>query len=382
MFMQEWQDEKLISENLTDVRNDGKGGTARNLLIGLFILIIMLSLTWHMIFKDYSIKEMKAILLQADWRWLLGGFTLMLIHQCCIALSIIRVMNYIAPTLQVKFKVAFNTSFIGFFFNNITPSSSGGQPMQMYYLKKLSIPMSYTSVVFIALAIFYNLSMLFYCACVSVFRSGYLQENLGYVSYLLPLGYLLYIVTTTFLLLLFFNPKIIVAALRFVLGMLMRKKLIKNPRNLVRKLLHFSKRYIASSLSFNKNWRLLLELMALHLVQMAAYTAVPFFACMALRAGNTQNCWQLLEDSFSMQAVLNIAASLVPSPGAVGLTEGGFLQLFGNIVPDKQLIPALLLTRVINLYVFLLIAAVITTICFIRVDFKLNAANLNKLDQE
>ena len=154
MFMQEWQDEKLISENLADVRNDGKGGTARNLLIGLFILIIMLSLTWHMIFKDYSIKEMKAILLQADWRWLLGGFTLMLIHQCCIALSIIRVMNYIAPTLQVKFKMAFNTSFIGFFFNNITPSSSGGQPMQMYYLKKLSIPMSYTSVVFIALAIF------------------------------------------------------------------------------------------------------------------------------------------------------------------------------------------------------------------------------------
>lgn len=368
---------KQANELAEDVNNKSQeqGASLRNLLFGLLILIVMLFLTWRIIFTDYSFEEMHQTLKAANWHWLAVGFLMMLIHQLCIALSIMRVLKFIAKDISVKPRLAIHTSFIGFFFNNITPSSSGGQPMQMYYMKKKGIAMSYTSVVFIALAIFYNLAMLFYCALVHILRFNYVHANLGYVSYLLPLGYLLYISTTSFLIALFFNPQIIVKLAHGILNFLISHRLVKHPKALLSKLLHFSKRYIASSGNFNRNWRLFFELAALHLVQLAAYTAVPFFAALALPECLTTDKWQLFLNSFTMQAVLNISASLVPSPGAVGLTEGSFLQLFSNIVGEKQVLTTMLLTRLVNLYVFLLIAAVITVCCFIRVGFKFSKNN-------
>ncbi|WEG37481.1 lysylphosphatidylglycerol synthase transmembrane domain-containing protein [Amygdalobacter nucleatus] len=365
----ELEDKKQVDNLLvedSDNKAKERGTSTRNLLFGLLILIVMLFLTWRIIFTDYSFDEMLTSLQSANWHWLLLGFLMMLIHQICIALSIVRVLKYIAPKVDISNNLAICTSFIGFFFNNITPSSSGGQPMQMYYMKKRGIAMSYTSVVFIALAIFYNLAMLFYCALVNILRFNYVKNNLGYVSYLLPLGYLLYIVTTTFLIVLFFNPMIIVKSARSILNFLIKYRLVKRPKALLAKLLHFSKRYVASSLNFNKNWRLIWELAGLHLIQLAAYTSVPFFAAMALKDCMTTNKWQLFLDTFTMQAILNISASLIPSPGAVGLTEGNFLRLFTNIVGDKQVLTTMLLTRLVNLYVFLLIATVITIICFVK----------------
>lgn len=365
----------------TNNKSQEQGTSLRNLLIGLLLLIAMLFLTWRIIFTDYSFEEMQATLQAANWRWLSLGFLMMLIHQLCIAISIKRVLRYIAQDILIKPSLAIHTSFIGFFFNNITPSSSGGQPMQMYYMKKKGVAMSYTSVVFIALAIFYNLAMLFYCALVHILRFTYVNANLGYVSYLLPLGYLLYISTTSFLIVLFFNPQIIVKLAQVILNFLISHRLVKHPKALLSKLLHFSKRYIASSVSFNRNWRLFIELAVLHLVQLAAYTAVPFFAALALPECATTDIWQLFLNSFTMQAILNISASLVPSPGAVGLTEGSFLQLFSNIVGEKQVLTTMLLTRLVNLYVFLLIAAGITIFCFIHVDFKFSKLKTDESSQ-
>lgn len=367
------QAEMLVEETKNDTQEQTT--SFRSLLVGFFILLVTLYFTWKIIFNDYSFDEMYRTLKNAEWRWLCMGFLMMLIHQLCIALSIMRVLRFITKDVQIKTSLAISTSFIGFFFNNITPSSSGGQPMQMYYMKKRGIPMSYTSVVFIALAIFYNLAMLFYCALVHVLRFNYIHDNLGYVAYLLPLGYILYLSTTSFLIILFFNPHIIVKTAQVILNFLIKHRLVKHPKALLNKLLHFSKRYIASSINFNRNWRLFFELAALHLVQLAAYTAVPFFAALSLPECLTSDKWQLFLNCFTMQAVLNISASLVPSPGAVGLTEGSFLQLFGNIVGEKQVLTSMLLTRLVNLYVFLLIAAIITIFCFIRVDLKLKKMN-------
>lgn len=47
-------------------------------------------------------------------------------------------------------------SFIGFFFSGITPSATGGQPMQLYYMKKDGNKMSSASVVLMAVAVIYK----------------------------------------------------------------------------------------------------------------------------------------------------------------------------------------------------------------------------------
>ena len=76
----------------------------------------------------------------------------------------------------------------------------------------------------------------------------------------------------------------------------------------------------------------------------------------------------MLADTVSLQASLYISANSIPTPGAVGITETGFVTMFKSILPDHQVMPAMLLTRFINLYGFMIISAIITIIAFLRAD--------------
>ena len=48
------------------------------------------------------------------------------------------IIHYMLGTLSIRTKkrTCFQYSCIGFFFSCITPSASGGQPMQIYYMRK------------------------------------------------------------------------------------------------------------------------------------------------------------------------------------------------------------------------------------------------------
>ena len=47
-------------------------------------------------------------------------------------------------------------SFIGFFFSGITPSATGGQPMQLYYMRRDGNALSASSVVLMTVAVIYK----------------------------------------------------------------------------------------------------------------------------------------------------------------------------------------------------------------------------------
>ena len=47
-------------------------------------------------------------------------------------------------------------SFVGFFFSCITPSASGGQPMQIFYMKKDKLPIPVTTLVLMIVTITYK----------------------------------------------------------------------------------------------------------------------------------------------------------------------------------------------------------------------------------
>lgn len=51
-------------------------------------------------------------------------------------------------------------AFIGFYFSSITPSSSGGQPVQMYYMKKDHISLANSSVMILFIVFVYQMAML------------------------------------------------------------------------------------------------------------------------------------------------------------------------------------------------------------------------------
>ena len=70
----------------------------------------------------------------------------------------------------------------------------------------------------------------------------------------------------------------------------------------------------------------------------------------------------------TIQALLYGTVSGIPSPGAVGVSEGGYLGIFEKIYNGaEQLSSAMLLTRGINFYLFVTISAIVVVFAAIRV---------------
>ena len=68
----------------------------------------------------------------------------------------------------------------------------------------------------------------------------------------------------------------------------------------------------------------------------------------------------------TMQSVLYATVSGIPSPGAVGVSEGGYLAIFETVFPGTILNSAMLLTRGVNFYLFVAISAIIVIINAMR----------------
>ena len=67
-----------------------------------------------------------------------------------------------------------------------------------------------------------------------------------------------------------------------------------------------------------------------------------------------------------MQAVLYTTVSGLPLPGAIGVSETIFLKIFGVAFGEKLLSGAMLLSRGISFYLFVVISLVVVIINAIR----------------
>lgn len=92
-------------------------------------------------------------------------------------------------------------------------------------------------------------------------------------------------------------------------------------------------------------------------VQIIVYYSIPYWVYRSF--GFCQyNIFQII----TLQAVLYATVSGIPSPGAVGVSEGGFIEIFKNVFPNTMISGAILLNRGISFYAFVLISGIVIII--------------------
>ena len=118
------------NEELEEVKPTNKKVIIFNFAL---ILVIFVGLFIYMINVD-GIDNIIELLGQVDYKWVILGLVLLGVHWICEALNLHIPIKKMYS--NQKFTNSFKVSMIGLLFNNITPFSSGGQPMQAYELTK------------------------------------------------------------------------------------------------------------------------------------------------------------------------------------------------------------------------------------------------------
>ena len=105
----------------------------RTLQIAVFLLIMFL--TFYTLFSGRNLGEiMRAAAEMSPW-YLIPAVGLALFYVCAEGFMIWYLLNAMREKKNSLFR-CFQYSFIGFFYSGITPSATGGQPVQLYSLAK------------------------------------------------------------------------------------------------------------------------------------------------------------------------------------------------------------------------------------------------------
>ena len=135
----------------------------------------------------------------------------------------------------------------------------------------------------------------------------------------------------------------------------------KNIDQLQEKLEYELTKYQENSDYIKKNKKIVFKSILSTLVQMCAYYMVPFFVYKAYGL-NEYGIIRIM----SLQALLYTTVSGIPSPGSVGVSEGGFLGIFRNIFSAEIISSAMILNRVLNFYLLVLTSSIIVIICALK----------------
>ena len=167
-------------------------------------LILIFSITVYMVFKGEDLGEIIHTVRQANPVYLLNSIV-------CVVLFILGesvIIFYMMRTLGAKVKMGHCAlySFVGFFFSCITPSASGGQPMQIYFMKKDKLPIPVTTLVLMIVTITYKAVLVVIGIVIWIFGRGFLEGYLGQYMWVFYLGVGLNIFCVTFMMILVFAP--------------------------------------------------------------------------------------------------------------------------------------------------------------------------------
>lgn len=324
----------------------------KNRWIGGALLFALIALTMFLLLRNQPVTQLLNVLSGIQPGYVLLGLGLMFLFVGSEAMCSKLILGRLGHRLPYRRCLGF--SFIGFYVSSITPSATGGQPAQIYYMSKNGVPAAHGALNMMMIAVCYQVTVLVYAFLAAIFQPGLIADMGAGMGVLLLFGALVMLTLTAGMLCFMFLPN---AARRLMGGLLtlgVRLRIVRDRAAAQEKLDVQMEEYRAGAECFKRNAALVPVLLLLNFLQLTALFLVPFVVYKAFGLSG-YGMFTLV----GAQALLTLATSSLPLPGAVGATEGGFLRVFGLFFGSTLVTPAVLVSRGISFYAFLMLSAAV-----------------------
>lgn len=327
-----------------------------------FLAIIFAFTLWS-VFYGEDLDQILIYLKEADNKYMIYAVG-------CVLLFIIgesTVIYYLMRTLgtRVQFSHCCLYSFIGFFYSCITPSASGGQPMQVVAMRKDRIPVAVSTVVLAIVTITYKLVLVLIGTAVLVIRPAHLMIYLDGIEPIIYLGLVLNVVFILLLFFLVFHPNLVRSTAEKILALLHRIRHFQDFEKQKKWLDGIIDQYHGTAEFYGNHKFVIVNVFFITLLQRCLLFLVTWFTYRAFHLAG-----QSLLTIVLLQAMIAVAADMLPLPGGMGVSENLFLAIFDRIFGESLVRAGVLLSRGISYYTQLLISAVMTAVASLVINDK------------
>ncbi len=245
---------------------------------------------------------------------------------------------------------AVNACLIGFYYCNITPSSAGGQPMQVNSLRKAGIPVGYgtmtATVRFVCnQTVVCVLSMVFW-----LLNRDFVARQLGDSIWFARIGWIISFAAVPLFLMAAYQRNMIQRIALWLIHLGKKMHLIRNEEAAAAVTTNVLDTYHTALKDMQRRPGQICVQMLCSVFSISGLIGSIYFVYHAFGFSGTP-WYQLVTISF----LLFVSASYTPLPGASGAQEGGFLLYYQGIIPSDRIGLALLVWRFFTYYLFLIV---------------------------
>ncbi len=323
----------------------------RNSWITVLSVAITVGVLAFLIFIDPDVKNIGSLIKRLNPLALVAAFGCMMVFWLSEAGVVYIGCKFIPGS--VSYLHALKVSFIGQYYSALTPFSSGGQPMQVAYMRRWDVPVASSSSIFAIKYLCWHIGISL-AAILGLWYNWQMLKSQPALMIACIIGMLL-------------NTMGVFAALLVMSKVSLRKPLLWIAKMLVK--FRIVKDYEAASdglltwiEDFNEAMKLGIKhplgmwgMLMLTFIQIAGYFSVTY--CLYKGFGFSGSSWLYVA---LLQAVLTAAVAFVPLPGASGASEGAFYLLFRTIFSSGTTLTAMVVWRVFTYYSHLVIGSIIS----------------------
>ena len=241
----------------------------------------------------------------------------------------------------------------GFFYSNITPGASGGQPMQVAAMNKAGVPVG-NGTTTVTIRLICNQFM------VSVLSLAFLIANREFIYrqlegaiWFVRVGWVINFAVVPLVLLAAFRRAWIRKLVNGLISLLAKIRILKDPETTRRSADEVLDTYHTALNSLLRSPGEIIRQCLCSTASLLALTGSIVFVYHAFGMSGTP--WYHL---MSLAFVLFVSASYTPLPGASGAQEGGFLFYFRGIFTGGTIGLALLTWRFFTYYLFIFVGVI------------------------
>jgi len=312
------------------------------------VILVSLGMVLYIAFSNQELANAWDVLFTLNPWWLLAAllcYAGYVYAEGAGLFAFLRMEGY-----RVKLSSAAHFSFAGMFYANITPSSTGGQPMQIYLMAQRKIPGGLATSALTARYFFNQLALVAMTVILWLMNREFAAAQLGHVSGLIILGCVVNFACVPIIVAIMLNRRLVERIALWGIRFLHKRHLCKNPDKWEQKAMESIDHFHTSLFNLVKRPVHLLIQLVVSVVEMLCLMLVPLMVYKAFGLSGTP-VMHILTVAF----MLFVSASYTPLPGASGAQEGGFLVYFKGIFTDSTLPLALLVWRFMTYYVCLLL---------------------------
>jgi len=323
-------------------------------IINFLLIFITTGLVLYFSLKD-DYKVVINTILNINKFWLFLGFLLVILYWFTKSIVTVKIARKFKKTYSIKesLKMTLETNF----FHAITPFSSGGQPYEIYSLKKNGLRITDATNVSMSCFIVYQIALVLLgiIAIIANYFGNFYPDNIV-LKRLVTLGFIINFIVIVVLFLLTFTSKISKSLINFGINILCKLKIVKNKEKTKDNFSKYLNDFHDGAKQLLTKKREFILLIGIQFLSLCCLYLIPY----ALIKGINLSINPFIVIITS--AYVMLIGSFVPIPGGTGGLEYGFVAFFSSFVGDVKLNAIMLLWRFITYYFGMIIGSIILSV--------------------